>query len=82
MLPMTQQLEQARDHEGFAPSVIPIATTTLDAPISCLAFAPQHSTFLVIGTYKLQEDDGTAGSGAPQDRTGSIQVVEVRDQSL
>ena len=79
---MTQSSEPAINHGGMSPSVKSIASTVIDAPISCLAFLPKHSSFLAIGTYELQECNDNASSGQPQDRSGSIQIAEIKDESL
>ena len=66
-----------------ARSIKSISSIIIDAPISCLSFAPKYSTIVLLGTYQLHESQDQATYTIPQQsRTGSLQVFDLTDDRL
>ena len=70
------------DDSDDVPIIQSVASLVLDAPISCLAFVPNHAKMFIIGTYELLEEDNQLAESSVQGRTGSIRAFNLKDDSM
>jgi hypothetical protein len=90
--PLSYPINITVDAAKFSENVMPICTTTLDRPPSCIEFSPIDTEYFVVGTYQLEKENyihpghdselEVSEQGKPQFRTGSLDLFRIVDQEL